>query len=37
MSAWVTVCVAVQLIDAPGASVDPLAGVQTEVPPRSGR
>ena len=28
MSAWVTVCDAVQVIDAPGASDEPLAGVQ---------
>ena len=29
MSAWVIVCVAVHFIDAPGASDEPLAGVQT--------
>ena len=29
MSACVTVCVAVQLIDAPGASDEPFAGVQS--------
>src|SRR3954468_23947684 len=30
MSAWVTVCDAVQLNDAPGASDEPFAGVQTK-------
>ena len=30
MSACVTMCVAVQVIDSPGASEEPLAGVQSD-------